>query len=378
MDCSRNALVLTGGGARGAFQSGVIKALVEIGLRCGATQPFPYVSGLSAGSLSAAYYAATCDQLPQGSQKLAEFWSVMESRQVFRSDLPSLGSVAMRWLTDLAFGGLTKNVGIKSLLDTSPMRKFLAEHIPFGNIRHNIANGVLSALEMTATNYTDSENTSFIQASEEVLQRYLRKRRSLNTEIHVDHILASASIPIFFPPVKIYGDYFGDGCLRNSAPLSPAIRLGARKLFIVGVRHQSLDAPKPTLSQPLMASVGRIMSVVLNAVLLDATEVDLERLKRINDVIKYVPQDQREELHLRHIDYMFLRPSEDIGQMGKYFFRKLPKALRYLIDGLGSNEEASELISYLLFDPEYGNYLVDLGYRDALQREEEIAALFLR
>lgn len=377
MSVDRRALVLTGGGARGAFQSGVLKAVVEIAAQVGLKRPFDIVSGVSAGGINAAYYAASCQDVVKGVQQLADFWCSLTTTKVFRSDVASLSKIGMRWGKDLLLGGMFKNVRNKSLLDTAPLQHLLKENLPFRNIQKNIAADHLYALELTATNYSNSESISFVNAKDDHIRWQQQQRRSLYTPILIDHVMASAAIPLFFPPVKIGKHFFGDGCLRNTAPLSPSLRLGGRQLFIIGVRKQ-VDTFDLETQSPINASIARILSVLLNAILLDATEVDLERLERINSVLRLIPNDQIEHSTMNVVDHIFLRPTEDIGAIASSYVRRLPKSIRYLIDGLGTSGEASEMISYLLFDPDYCRYLVDMGYRDTLKRENEIAAMFER
>lgn len=377
MSTRRKALVLTGGGARGAFQAGAMRAMVEIALRLGHKRPFDVVSGVSAGGINAAYYAASCQDVAQGAQLLSDFWRKLTTKNVFRSDVASLSKIGVRWGKDLLLGGMFKNPRNKSLLDTSPLRQLLRENLPFRNIQKNIKAGHLYALELTATNYSNSESISFVNAQDELVKWQRQKRRSLHLRIHLEHVMASAAIPLFFPPVQIGKHFFGDGCLRNTAPLSPSLRLGSRQLFIIGVRKE-VESHDPETETPINASIARILSVLLNAILLDATEVDLERLERINSALRLIPPEQDQQSPMNIVEHVFIRPTEDIGTIAASYVQRLPKSIRYLIDGLGTSGEASEMISYLLFDPDYCQYLVEMGYRDTLNRENDIAALFTR
>ena len=186
--------------------------------------------------------------------------------------------------------------------------------------------------------------------------------------------MASSAIPLLFPPVTIGGRHYGDGCLRNPAPLSPAVRLGARRLLIIGLR-QNKNMCEINAGLEVNPTIGRVLSVVLNSVLMDTTEFDIERLGRINEIIQSVPAEQRPGLPKSEIDYLYLTPSIDLGAYASEHFDRLPDLLRHLISGLGNRDEASELVSYLLFEPEYTGYLTRLGYKDALARRDEIAAL---
>jgi NTE family protein len=200
------------------------------------------------------------------------------------------------------------------------------------------------------------------------------RRRSQFTEIQIEHIMASAAIPILFAPVAIADRFYGDGCLRNASPLSSAIHLGSRRLLIVGVRKQSESMKR--LPDYQMPAFGRILSVLLNAILLDTTDFDVERLSRINQTLALISEGQKEKTHLREIDYVWITPSKDIGLMAKQSLSQLPFALRYLLRGLGSKSESSEIASYLLFESEFCKRLIELGYSDALARKSELESLF--
>lgn len=366
-------LVLTGGGARGAYQAGVIRGLAEIASKRGHAMPFEVVTGASAGAINAAYVAATADHFAAASVKLAEFWGKLHTRDVFHTDVVSLGRIGMQWVADIMLAKLKKTKGARALLDTEPLHHLLGGYIPFERIRSNLDKGALRAFEVTATDYHTSENISFIMTQEGHPGWTRSRRRAVPTDIALEHVMASAAIPLFFPPIEIAGRHYGDGCLRNPAPLSPAIRLGARKLLIIGVRHpkrlaQAEDAP---LHRP---TIGRVMGTLLNAVLMDAVEFDIERLTRINSTLHAIPRDLREPMPLKSVDLLVMQPSEDLGAFAASQFSSLPDSMRYLIGGLGNRYEGSEIVSYLLFEPAYCGYLTELGRKDALGRKDEIEA----
>lgn len=368
---AERGLVLTGGGARGAYQAGVIRGLAEIATARGIGNPFGVVTGSSAGAINAAFVAATADDFDTSTAKLAEFWSKLHTSDVFRSDVVSLGRIGLQWAADILLAKMKKSKGARSLLDTEPLRKLLGAYIPFDRIRENLNKGVLSAFEVTATDYNTTENISFIMTQREQPIWARSRRRAVATDITLEHVMASAAIPLFFPPVEVDGNHYGDGCLRNPAPLSPAIRLGARKLLIIGVRHPKMlpiqvDGPR------LRPTVGRVLSMLLNAVLMDAVEFDIERLTRINATLDAVPEPLRPHMPLKQIDLLVMQPSEDLGAYAASQFKSLPDSLRFLIGGLGNRYEASEIVSYLLFEPEFCGYLAELGRKDALARKDEI------
>jgi len=199
------------------------------------------------------------------------------------------------------------------------------------------------------------------------------------SEIAAQHVLASSAIPLLFPPVNVEGRHYGDGCVRNPAPFSPAIRLGASRLLIVGVRHgRSPGVPRPeNLPSALRPSIARILGVVINAVMMDTVEHDIDRLARLNAVVRGVPNEYRQQMPLKEIEFLAIQPSEDLGEMAAQQFHRLPAAIQYVVRGLGSRTEASELVSYLLFEPSFCRLISELGRQDAHRRQDEIAAFLL-
>lgn len=376
----RLGLVLTGGGARGAFQAGALRAIVEISEGMGIPQPFRIIAGASAGSINASYLAATCENLKKSAPYLAEFWKRLHTSQVFRSDLGSISRIAIRWTADLMLGGIGRKSGVKALLDTSPLRDLLEKNIPFDNIRRNLRAGLLSGLEVTATDYGHSATVSFVESSDGYQDWVRIKRYSVPAQIGLDHVMASSAIPLFFPPVEIDGRFYGDGCLRNTAPLSSAIRLGADALLIIGVRRQFTLSDNKPQEVPVKPTVARVLSVILNAILLDAIEIDLERLQRVNGTLDLIPPKKLESarLSLRPVEPLLIRPSEDIGNLAASHFGSLPDSIKYLLHGLGNETEASELVSYLLFEPNYCAHLVEMGYHEAHRQEGAIVKFLQR
>ena len=370
-------LVLSGGGARGAYQAGVAAGIAElVAKRGGSSIPFSLIAGASAGAINASFLAARADDFIQATRQLAAFWSDLKTRQVFRTDFRAISKTSWQWTSDLALGNLKRHKGAQALLDTSPLRHLLEKRIPFERIKPHIDSGILKAFEVTATDYATSDNVSFFMSRDQQVGWTLPRRRAFRDSIGIDHVMASSAIPVLFPPVRVGERHYGDGCLRNPAPLGPAIRLGARRLLIVGVRHGR--SPRPggeSEGVPLRPTVGRILSVVLNAILMDSMEFDVERLSRINEMIAAVPPDYRAQMPKQAIEYLYLRPSTDLGAFAAEHVDSLPDMVRYLISGLGSREEASELISYLFFESEYCAFLTQLGRDDALRQRDQIEDL---
>jgi NTE family protein len=363
-------LVLSGGGARGAYQAGVIKGIAQIAKEAGIDKPLPIITGVSAGAINASYLAATCENFEVAAEKMAALWCGITADQVFRTDALAAGRSGLRFLSDITVGAMYRRKLARSLLDTSPLRKLLNASIPFENIQKNILAGHLDALAVSAMNYTTSNSITFVQGHDQIPMWTRSRRFSTRTDITADHVMASAAIPVFFPPGPVADDHYGDGCLRNTAPLSPAIHLGADRLLVVSVRRpDSAAVPETTKIEP---SLARIIGVILNALLLDAVEIDMERMSRVNQTLSHVSDPLRESLQLRQVDFLWIRPSQDIGHLAGELYERLPRVIKYLVSGLGSHKEAAELTSYLLFDPEFCGRLVQLGYDDAMASRDSI------
>ena len=368
-------LVLSGGGARGAYQAGVLRAISEVAESVGMPQPFSAITGVSAGAINASYLATMADSIPDACDGMVKLWQTITTEKVFKTDALSAGRSGLRLAMDAAFGALYKKKLSRSLLDTSPLRALLSEKIDFSRVGKIIADGRLEAIGVTAMNYSSTASVTFVQARDE-LQMWSRSRRwSTRAQINIDHVMASSAIPLFFPPVRVGEGHYGDGCLRNTAPLSPAIHLGGEKLIVISVRRPDSVAPPP--DDGMEPSLARVLGVILNALLLDAVDLDMERLSRINQTIDSVPEPMRRELNLKKVDYLWLRPSQDIGRLAADGFQNLPNVIRYLLGGLGSSSEASEITSYLLFDPAFCGRLVDIGYQDGLANRTAIRDFLL-
>jgi NTE family protein len=369
-------LVLSGGGARGAYQAGVLQAISEIAQSQRIQRPFQIFSGVSAGAINTAYLAAGAESFSLSTKNLVQLWSNISSEQVFYTDAVHLGKIGLKWMGELSFGGLTGTTPGKALLDTSPLRELLINNLAFSQIQDNIDKGFIHATSVTAVDYQTSTAITFVQGQKNLPTWQRSRRLSENAILSADHIMASSAIPMLFPPIKVKDRYFGDGCVRNMAPCSPAIHLGATKLIVVGVRRQTTDVLDFS-SAPMMAppSVAKVFNVLLNAVLLDGVELDIERLKRINDFIKQVPKNASGGISFKPVEYVWIHPSEDLGLLAREKAHKLPKVIRYLLKGLGPLEDAAEIISYLMFEKEFTQKLIEIGYEDGIKQKESIIEL---
>ena len=373
-------LVLSGGGARGAYQAGVLRALAEIALKAKVKNPFDIISGVSAGSINAAFMASGAEDFLNAARKLCDLWANIQSDQVFKTDAISLGKIGLSWVGELSLGGLSSGGGsVRALLDTQPLAELIQSEMDFGKIQKNIESGHLRAVAITAMEYQTSETVTFVQGEENLPAWSRARRHSERTQIQVEHIMASSAIPILFTPAKVENRYFGDGCVRNQMPLSPALHLGSQGLFAVGVRQWNKEADDlATTADQKPPSVARVANVLLNSVLLDGVETDLERLHKINAFLRMVPPEHHKNLNFRAVPYVSVHPSEDIGQIAAAMSSRLPRVVRYLLKGLGPLEEAAEIISYLLFDSKFCKTLIELGSADAYAIEDKITNFLLR
>jgi NTE family protein len=377
-------LVLVGGGARGAYQAGVLQGIAEILAEPFGNRPlFDVLSGISAGAINAAYLASRADRMADAMSGLAELWSLLEIESVMRTDPISLSSIGGRWLRDLAFGGLLPStVRSNHLLDTAPLRELVAANIDFPAIGRHIQSGRLHGFAVSATSYTTGTAVTFFDAHESVEPWTRSSRLGLHTRIRLDHVLASAAIPFLFRPVFVEGAFFGDGGIRMSTPLSPAIHLGADKIVAISVRHPRSDESTAQLNreaQEREVSTADIAGVLLNAAFMNALDGDAERMMRINQTIELIDERRRAEhpYGLRSIPLLVIRPSIDLGSLASDQFRRLPASLRYVTRGLGaSDDRGADFLSYLAFDPTYTRPLLELGRSDALAQRNEIEAFF--
>ncbi len=369
----KTALVLSGGGARGAYQVGVVHGILSVLRQLNIDHPFQILSGVSAGAINTAYLASRSDHLVAASRDLSSFWGNLHSENVYETGIGSLGKIGFNWALDLVSGDLRKTRSANALLDITPLTNLCRKHINFPRIEKNLKLGHIDAVSVSATAYHSAECHSFFSSNQPVIPWQRKNRVGLQTSIALSHMLASAAIPLLFPPVAIADTWYGDGCIRNTAPLSPAIHLGANRIIAIGVRHS-----KPqSLGSPHRATSATILSSLINAVLLDGLDTDLERLARINHTLSLIDHNHASDSPLRPIDWLYISPSKSLAEIAISHVDSIPPIIKYLLLGLGPIEDVAPILSYLFFEPCFLNDLLELGFNDALSRAQEIENFFM-
>jgi NTE family protein len=367
------ALVLTGGGARAAYQVGVLAGLAR---------RFPdlrirILVGVSAGAVNAVHLASHPGRFARAVTDLVNLWRGLTPERIFRVDAPTLGQNVLRWGTRLLSGGLRGEV--RSLLDTAPLRSLLQDHFVTADgllpgIGQNIRRGVLGAVAISGTSYSTGRSTVWAQGRCNI-EPWTRPRRcGVPTALTVDHVMASAALPLLFPAVRIDGAWYGDGGMRLAAPLSPAIHLGAGRILVIATQGApSTAGPRPRIvTYPTPAEV---FGLLLDAAFVDALDEDALRLGHVNHLLEKLPEEER--LGFRIVDLFVMQPSRDLIRLAAEYERRLPPVFRVLTRGLGMGEAMRpDMLSLLLFEPDYVRRLIEIGEADAEQRGDELAAFF--
>ncbi|OGA10709.1 MAG: Patatin [Betaproteobacteria bacterium RIFCSPHIGHO2_12_FULL_69_13] len=369
----RPGLVLTGGGARAAYQVGVLKAVRDI-LGNPVANPFPIVCGTSAGAVNAATLAVFADNFSRAVANLLESWEHMHCDHIYRTDAASIMKSGARWFATMML--ISRNNPV-SLLDNAPLREMLEKTLAFERIQGHIDSGALYAVCVTASGYTSGQSVAFFQGGSGLEGWERNQRIGAAVTLKIEYLLASAALPFIFPAVKVHREYFGDGSMRQIAPVSPALHLGADRVLIVGTGRQTADQARARSN--IYPSLAQIAGHALNSIFLDSLMVDIERLQRINRTVQLISGDKLAEsgVELRPIRVLFITPSQPLERIAARFIHELPRTVRFILRPTGAlNRAGSNLASYLLFEESFCRALIDLGYQDTMSRESEVREFF--
>jgi len=381
-------LVLSGGGARAAYQVGVLKAIAQIARanlrerRAASRNPFDILVGTSAGAINASALAAGADDFQIAVRALVRVWEDFEAGDVYLSDSIGVVRSGAKWVTALSAGWALRRFAKarpRSLLDNAPLAELLSGFVPMERVQARLDDGSLSALAVTVSSYSSGTHITFYQAAHPVAPWVRSQRLAVAEHITVTHLLASSAIPFIFPAraLRLNGrlEYFGDGSMRQLAPISPAIHLGAQRILVIGagrLQEPTLPGALPDAHYP---TLGQIAGHALSSIFLDALALDIERLQRVNRTLEGLPPESRLKSGLRPLDVMVISPSERLDSIAARHIRSLPLPVRALLGALGgSDERNSALASYLLFEAPYTRELLALGYADTMARANELAA----
>lgn len=377
MRSARIALTLPGGGARAAYQAGVLRAISDI---CKFKEnPFEIISGISAGGINGMWLAAGAKDFAQSTEMMWDSWKKLEVSDVFKTDALTLFQTGSTWLRNLSLGEWFGKSHVTYLLDTSPLKDLLKEKINFKAIQENLDSGLLYALALSATDYHVGNAVTFFAGNAAIEPWERTLAAGVRDVLTIEHVMASAAIPIFFPPVTIGHRDYGDGGVGLKTPLAPAIHLGATKMLVIGVQNPpGTDSEKDTSGRH-RATLGDVAGALLNSLFLNSLDADVARLQKLNRTVAVLTPEQIEKDvdRLRSVPLLVIRPSRDLSCLGVKEFAHFPFTIRHLLRGLGvSNRKGWDLLSYLAFDKVYSHALLELGYSDALHLKPEILHFF--